>query len=57
MKLPRKRKKAFIKHSGRSNYIAFIIISEILFEEKGVDDNRFPKYEHVNGENIQVGFW
>jgi len=46
-KLPRKRKKAFIKNSSEGNYMAFQIINEIAFEENGFSDFRFPKYKFI----------
>ena len=33
--LPRKRKKAFKKEMGATNYIAFNVLNEIFFEESG----------------------
>lgn len=57
-KLPRKRKKAFIKSSGRENYLAFRIINEIDFEENGKSDFRFPKYKFTEGKgNVMIGYW
>ena len=57
-KLPRKRKKAFIKNSSRGNYLAFQIINEIAFEENRYSDFRFPKYKFIEGQgNVMIGYW
>lgn len=57
-KLPRKRKKAFIKDSSSGNYMAFRIINEIEIDEKGHSDFRFPKFRFVQGKgNVMVGYW
>lgn len=56
-KLPRKRKKIFIKNHGRPNYMAFQIINEIVFEENGRSDFKFPKYQHIDGENVMKGYY
>ena len=57
-KLPRKRKKAFIKSSSMSNYMAFQIINDIALEENGFSDFRFPKYKFVEGKgNVMTGYW
>jgi hypothetical protein len=57
-KLPRKRKKAFIKNSSRGNYMAFQIINEIALEENGFSDFRFPKYKFIEGKgNVMQGYW
>lgn len=48
IKLPRKRKKAFIKDNSDIDYLAQGIICEILWEEKPVRKNRsFYKYRTV----------
>ena len=57
-KLPRKRKKAFIKNSSSGNYMAFRIINEIAFEENGFSDFRFPKYKFIEGQgHVMIGYW
>jgi len=57
-KLPRKRKKAFIKKWGRGNYYAYQAINEIALEENGFSDFRFPKYKFIEGRgNVMVGYW
>jgi hypothetical protein len=56
-KLPRKRKKAFIKEHGRGTYIAFQMVNEIVLEERGYSDFKFPKYKYINSENQFIGFW
>lgn len=43
IKLPRKRKKAYIKAKGKPNYIGLQILIEMLFEE-GRGNNRFYSY-------------
>ncbi|MEM6737425.1 MAG: hypothetical protein AAF620_15295 [Bacteroidota bacterium] len=54
-KLPRKRKKKFIKEIGRTNYVAFQIINELDFEQHGISDWRFPKFK--KGQKSPVGFY
>jgi hypothetical protein len=41
VKLPRKRKKAFIKAKGKGEYIASKILGEILLEEGRINGDRF----------------
>lgn len=44
VKLPRKRKKAYIKKHGRTDYVAASIIGQVLCEEKDCRKNRgFPE--------------
>jgi hypothetical protein len=45
VKLPRKRKKRFIKELGLTNYIAYQVIAEIVFEKHDEIDNRFPAFK------------
>jgi hypothetical protein len=40
IKLPRKRKKAFIKARGWGDYMAVTIINEILCEDENCNKNR-----------------
>jgi hypothetical protein len=56
-KLPRKRKKALIKSEGSISYMAAQIANEILFEERGVSDFRFPKLKVLNNQIIINGYW
>lgn len=44
VKLPRKRKKKYIKENGLISYIGCQITAEILFEDGRKDWNRFYKY-------------
>ena len=45
IKLPRKRKKAYLNKFGKSNYIGIMLFNEILFEEIPKRKNtRFPEY-------------
>lgn len=45
IKLPRKRKKNYIKKHGRSDYLLMVMSNEILFEDKPYrkDLKKFPK--------------
>lgn len=46
IKLPRKRKKAYIKKYSRVDYVAMTIIAEILYEEKPIKKNtRYPEFK------------
>lgn len=58
-KLPRKRKKAFIKAKIRTDYLAIRILNEIMFEEKA-EPCRFPKLKrnlrNPKGYDI-IGYW
>ena len=46
VKLPRKRKKAYIKANGKSNYIALQILNELLIED-GIGNDRFYSYREA----------
>lgn len=58
-KLPRKRKKAFIKKLGQTNYIAMQVVNEILYEQEG-KPCKFEKLE-LNKNNPRkidfLGYW
>lgn len=47
VKLPRKRKKAFIKAYGRAEYYGQQILGELLFEEGRKHANRFYTYRGI----------
>lgn len=47
VKLPRKRKKAFIKAYSRADYLSLKILGELLFEEGQKNANRFYTYREV----------
>ena len=47
VKLPRKRKKAYIKANGKSNYLALQILGELLFEEGQKHANRFYTFRGI----------
>jgi len=52
VKLPRRRKKAYIKTNGRQNYYSNQIIGEILCEKDDTKKNRsFPQY----GNPVWIG--
>jgi hypothetical protein len=57
IKLPRKRKKAYIKRFGAVSYFGVRITSEILAEENVKAANKFPKYKVVNGRFVVTGYW
>lgn len=46
-KLPRKRKKSFIKKYGWGEYYLFCTLNEILYEVKG-KAQKFPIYDRNN---------
>lgn len=52
IKLPRKRKKEFIKVLGKSNYLAFQILNEVLNKTNFplYDKNKFDRF----GKNILI---
>jgi hypothetical protein len=47
IKLPRKRKKAYIKAKSRSDYKTLRVVIEILFEEDVKNTNKFYHYRDV----------
>lgn len=56
IKLPRKRKKAFIKSHKKGDYMMLVILGEILMEEGRPNSDRFytyspckPTRQHPNG--------
>jgi len=53
-KLPRKRKKAYIKHHGRLAYYATQIVNEILLEENPcLRNTKFAEFaRHPNGQIV-----
>ena len=60
VKLPRKRKKAFIKGKSRSDYLTAIIMGELLVELGLKHGGRFYSHEHckttkehINGIKIK----
>jgi len=56
-KLPRKRKKAFIKEEGKLSYIAAQVVNDILFEEKGYCDFKFPKLKWEGRKLIIIKYY
>ena len=44
IKLPRKRKKAYLNKFGKSNYIGLQLINEVLNEKRRKKNNKFPEY-------------
>lgn len=45
IKLPRKRKKAYLLRFGKSNYLGIRLFNEILFEQTPkIKNTRFPEY-------------
>ena len=63
IKLPRKRKKAYIKAKGSANYMGCVILSEILFEAAQTKKEKrkavkFPSYKILdNGKIIVLKNW
>ena len=45
VKLPRKRKKAYIKARGKSNYLGLQLLSEVLSEQGKKNADRFYTYD------------
>lgn len=44
IKLPRKRKKAYINKFGKSNYLGLQLVNEVLNEGRSKKNNKFPEY-------------
>jgi hypothetical protein len=58
IKLPRKRKKAFIKKHGMVNYVTAGIINEILFAESGHPRyKKFPETVMRKGRPRTIFYW
>jgi hypothetical protein len=61
VKLPRKRKKAMIKAEGYGEYIASIIVSEILIKdappEREAFLRKFPRTGYVKFQKYHVTSW
>lgn len=50
IKLPRKRKKAYIKAKGKSNYLGLQIVGELLVADGIKHANRFYSYRPIKSE-------
>ena len=60
IKLPRKRKKAYIKKHSRYDYIMMSITGEVLFEETGKKDClKFPEFsaKPTRGKYKVLFYW
>jgi hypothetical protein len=66
IKLPRKRKKAFIKSNGKNEYITAVILGEVLFEGGRLNADRFYKlrqaktkaeYRRSHNGMLIIGKW
>lgn len=58
IKLPRKRKKAYIKAHGFQEYVAATIIAEILYEENPVKKNtKYPELVWVKRKAVLLFYW
>ena len=55
-KLPRKRKKAYIKKHGSLGYMSMQIANEVMFEEKGTLQ-RFPEFILERTGEIKILFY
>ena len=51
IKLPRKRKKAYLKVNGKSNYLGLQILGELLCEEGVKHADRFYTYRAIKTPN------
>jgi len=51
IKLPRKRKKEFIKDLGRGQYLAFRILNEIFIEE---GESLYPTFQSRYKDSLKV---
>lgn len=56
VKLPRKRKKRFIKSESKSNYLVCKILNEIVIEEKGDCSKNRNFYKYKRTERSHTGF-
>lgn len=50
IKLPRKRKKAYIKANGKSNYLGLQLVGELLADCGKKHANRFYSYREVKND-------
>lgn len=57
IKLPRKRKKRFIKALGRISYLSAQLMGEILRDEGKKDAHKFPVLLFRNKRVLIVGYW
>lgn len=58
IKLPRKRKKAFIKTRGRSDYYSATLINEVLYEENPVKKNtKYPEMIWIKRRAVTLFYW
>ncbi len=51
IKLPRKRKKAYIKAKGKSNYLGIQILGELLSETGSKHADRFYSYRPIKNDS------
>lgn len=57
-KLPRKRKKAYLKKFTKSDYLGLKLLNELFFEDKTLSNkskNKFPEYNKKTFELIK--YW
>jgi len=58
IKLPRKRKKAYIKEKGKPEYLGMRLCNEILYEEKPIKKHtRFPNYKVIDNKIVILFNW
>jgi hypothetical protein len=54
IKLPRKRKKAYIQNSSRNDYHLAVIACEVMIEAGEKDGHKFPKKIHHKVSNVNL---
>lgn len=57
IKLPRKRKKAYLKVHKRTDYMGVQILNEILVETGRKHGSKFPICKVKNNRVIILGYW
>jgi hypothetical protein len=58
IKLPRKRKKAYLKKHTYADYVANTIIAEILYEENPVNKNtKYPELVIIERKVVTLFYW
>lgn len=58
IKLPRKRKKAYTKAKGRTEYLGMRLCNEVLFEGKPIKKNtRFPQAKVIGNKIVILFNW